>query len=194
MSRKITITLLFFLFLLPFVSWYYLRSGLEWRKKAQAVLNGTKEFPELQFRSTSGILLEKTQLENHVSLVVMVKCNDLSSQMELVQTLYLQFKETKKANFFFLDTCQQKLLVIPDTLKENIYALSCPDSLNTCSELLHDWPPGDQFALVDRHGIIRAYYTADTHDEKKMLVEHMAILIPRDYTEKVELKRDAEKK
>jgi hypothetical protein len=190
MSRKITITLLFFLFLLPFVSWYYLRSGLEWRQKAQAVLSGKKEFPELPFRSTRGVLLEKAQLENHVSLVVMVSCNDRSTQMELVTKLYLQFKETQKANFIFVDTCQHSSLSLPDTMKENIYTIHCPDSLSDCSLLLKDWPVGNQFGLIDRNGVIRAYYPAITHDEKKMLVEHMAILIPRDYTEKVELKRE----
>jgi len=194
MSRKLTVTLVFFIFLLPFVSWYYLRSGLEWRKNVQSVLNGKQELPELSFRSKTGIPLEKSQLENHVSLVVLVSCDSLVSQMDLVKTLYLQFKDTQKANFLFVDTCQLDSLILPDTIKENIYTFQCNDTLAVCDSLLMNWSPGSQFALVDRHGIIRAYYPARTHDEKKMLVEHMAILIPRDYTEKVQLKRDAEKK
>jgi hypothetical protein len=193
MSRKLTVTLVFFIFLLPFVSWYYLRSGLEWRKNVQAVMNGKRELPELPFRSRAGIPLEKSQLENHVSLVVLVSCDSLSSQMDLVKTLYLQFKDTQKANFLFVDTCQLDSFLLPDTLKESIYTLQCNDTLASCDSLLDNWSPGSQFALVDRHGIVRAYYTARNHDEKKMLVEHMAILIPRDYTEKVQLKRDAEK-
>lgn len=194
MSRKITVTLIFFIFLLPFVSWYYLRSGLEWRKNVQSVLNGKKELPDLPFRSITGIPFDQSQVENHVSLVVLVSCDSLSSQMDLVKTLYQQFKDTQKANFLFVDTCQLDTLLFPDAVKENIYTIHCNDTLASCDSIINNWSPGCQFALVDRHGIIRAYYQAKTHDEKKMLVEHMAILIPRDYTEKVELKRDAEKK
>jgi hypothetical protein len=194
MSRKITITLIFFLFLLPFVSWYYLQSGLDWRKKAQAVMNGKKEFPELPFHTVLGLPLEKSEIENHVSLLILVSCDSLSSQMDLISRLYHQFKETHKANYFFIDTCSMASQSLPDTLKQNIYTINCNDSLHVCTPLLEDWPPGKTFALVDKYGIIRAYYAAHTHDEKKTLVEHMALLLPRDYSEKVQLKRDVEKK
>jgi hypothetical protein len=43
--------------------------------------------------------------------------------------------------------------------------------------------------LVDRHAVIRSYYAGQTKDEKKQLVEHMALLIPRERSDKVELKR-----
>ena len=45
MSKKFLVTIVLILFLLPFVSWYYLQSGLDWRKDAQAVMNGTNPFP-----------------------------------------------------------------------------------------------------------------------------------------------------
>jgi len=195
MSRKVTVVLVFFLFLLPFVSWYYLKSGLEWRKNAQTVMNGKQPLPELPFQnSTTGKPLEKSQLEYHVSLLVLVSCDNASSQHDLVGTLYHQFKETHKANFLFVDTCSQSTFTLPDTLRENVYTLHCVDSLRNCKSFLQDWPVGKNFALIDKTGIIRSYYIAGNHDEKKMLVEHMALLIPRDYSEKVELKRQGDKK
>jgi len=194
MSRKITVTLIFFLFLLPFVSWYYLKSGLDWRKKAQDVLNGTREFPVLPFHAISGIPMENSQLENHVSLVVLVSCDNEADQMDLITKLYLQFKETHKANYLFLDTCSNTPLVLPDTVVQNVFIIDSTDALLTSRALIEGWPPGKTYALVDKSGIIRAYYTANNHDEKKTLVEHMALLLPRDNSEKVQLKRDAEKK
>jgi len=194
MSRKITITLIFFLFLLPFVSWYYLKSGLDWRKKAQDVLNGTREFPVLPFHTLSGIPLEKSQLENHVSLLVLVPCDGTADQMELITKLYLQFKETQKANYLFLDTCSNASLALPDTVKQKVFVLQGDEARQSAAVLMEGWPTGKTYALIDKSGILRAYYTATTKDEKKTLVEHMALLLPRDHSEKVQLKRDAEKK
>jgi len=193
MSRKLTITLIFFLFLLPFVSWYYLQSGLNWRKKAQDILSGTQPLPELPFHSLQDRLMERSQLENHVSLLILVSCDSLSTQVEFISKLYKQFKETHKANFLFLDTCSNQVLTLPDTLKESLYTLHCHDTISTCAELFLVWPADKSYALIDKNGIIRAYYPARNHDEKKMLVEHMAILIPRDYSEKVQLKRETQK-
>jgi len=157
-------------------------------------MNGTKEFPVLPFYSLKGLPLEKSELENHVSLVVILSCDSLAQQMELVTKLYADFKETHKANYFFLDTCGMTSLNLPDTLKQNIYTLHCNDSLQSCISLLKEWPSGKPFALLDKNGIMRAYYAADNHEEKKTLEEHMAILLPRDYSEKVQLKREVGKK
>ena len=157
-------------------------------------MNGTKEFPVLPFHSLKGLPLDKSQLENHVSLVAILSCDSLTKQMELITKLYADFKETHKANYFFLDTCGINPLNLPDTLIQNIYTINCKDSLRSCTALLKEWPSGKTYALLDKNGIIRAYYSADSHDEKKTLEEHMAILLPRDYSEKVQLKREVEKK
>jgi hypothetical protein len=55
------------------------------------------------------------------------------------------------------------------------------------------WPAGKSYALVDRKGVTRAYYEAATPEEKRTLTEHMALLIPRERTEQVELKRGTQK-
>ena len=55
------------------------------------------------------------------------------------------------------------------------------------------WEKDKIFALVDRKGVIRSYYAINTTDEKRMLVEHMSLLLPRERQEKVELKRGDKK-
>jgi predicted metal-binding protein len=194
MSRKITVVLIFFLFLLPFVSWYYLQSGLTWRKKAQEVLHGTEAFPMIPLQSLSGVPMEKSELENHVSLVALVECDSIDGQLEFITKLYSQFKETRKANFIFIDTCREVELTFPDSLSRGIYTMGCNDSLHSCAPLLETWPSGKLYALLDKTGTIRAYYQAKTQDQKQMLVEHMALLLPRDHGEKVQLKREVEKR
>ncbi len=194
MSRKFVLTIVLILFLLPFVSWYYLNSGLEWRKKAQEVMNGTKPFPSGEFVSINDRKITSDSLTDHVSLVSFLPCGeDVKGQMGVIDEIYNQFKETNKASFILLDSCITPAATYPDLTRKNWFILPCPDSLPLFQSLNMDWPEGKTFALVDRKGVIRSYYAINTMDEKRILVEHMSLLLPRERQEKVELKRGDKK-
>ncbi|MDQ3016628.1 MAG: hypothetical protein M3R25_07920, partial [Bacteroidota bacterium] len=51
------------------------------------------------------------------------------------------------------------------------------------------WPEGKSFALIDQDKVVRSFYAANTKEEKRLLLEHMALLLPRERSDKVELKR-----
>lgn len=194
MSRKFIITIVLILFLLPFVSWYYLQSGLEWRKEAQAVMNGTTSFPEGAFADADGDILNTDSLSYRVSLLSFSSCDASdAARKEVLELLYNQFKDTGKANFIVLDSCS----VISDSAlkseRDKWYAIPCQGSGSLCKDLLKEWPSDKTFALVDRSGIIRSYYGITTEDDKRVLVEHMSLLLPRERQEKVELKRGEKK-
>lgn len=188
MSRKLVVTLVLILFLLPFVSWYYLKRGLEWRKDVQQIMNGTSPFPEQEWVDADGRKFSTDILDNQVTLVSQVSCENHASQTELLDKLYDQFKETGKAHFFILDRCGT-LTLPPGATRTNWHVIDCQDSLKQCNALLTAWPPSTQHALIDRKKIIRSYYPGTTDDEKRVLLEHMALLIPRERSDKVELKR-----
>lgn len=193
MSRKFLVTIILILFLLPFVSWYYLQSGLNWRKAAQEVMHGKTPFPAVDYNNGNGLKFSNELLEEHVSIVSFISCANGEDQMNVLHELYEQFKETNKANFILLDSCQTDIMGTGDQVKKNWYRIPCSDSLTLCRSLLNDWPAGKTFALVDRNKVIRSYYGIGTTDEKRMLVEHMALLLPRERQEKVELKRGDKK-
>ena len=193
MSRKFLVTIILILFLLPFVSWYYLQSGLNWRKAAQEIMNGTTPFPALEYTSDTGQKFSSTLLEDHVSIVSFLPCTGGEDHIAVLHELYEQFKETNKANFILLDSCVTDRISITDPSRKNWYTIPCLDSLAVCASLLREWPTGATFALVDRNRVIRSYYKMETRDEKRMLVEHMALLLPRERQEKVELKRGDKK-
>ncbi len=193
MSRKFLVTIILILFLLPFVSWYYLQSGLNWRKAAQEVMHGTTPFPTVDYNNGKGLTFSSELLEEHVSLVCFISCTNGEEQMTVLHELYEQFKDTNKANFILLDSCQTDTISSGDVVKKNWYRLPCSDSLTLCASLLNEWPEGKTFALVDRNKVIRSYYSIATKDEKRILVEHMALLLPRERQEKVELKRGDKK-
>ncbi|MBK9981546.1 MAG: hypothetical protein IPP15_03830 [Saprospiraceae bacterium] len=193
MSRKIFITVILMLFLLPFVSWYYLQSGLNWRKQAQAIMSGTQPFPSGEWKDRTSRLFSTDDLAEHVSIVTLVSCENEKSISSTLDSLYRQFKETKKANFIILNTCKEKPELLSDTTRTDWYVFNCGDSTTLCDLVLANWPSGKTHALIDRNKVIRAYYDEVTKDEKKMLLEHMALLLPRERSDHIELKRGSEK-
>jgi len=193
MSRKFLVTVILILFLLPFVSWYYLQSGLNWRKAAQEIMHGKTPFPNVEYHNDNGQKFTTDLLEEHVSIVSFVPCAEGSEQMSVLSELHEQFKETNKANFILLDSCSDQQVLVVDGSKKNWYVLPCRDSLRLCETLVKEWPAGTTFALIDRNKVIRSYYGISTKDEKRLLVEHMALLLPRERQEKVELKRGDKK-
>lgn len=188
MKRKFLVTIVLLLLLLPFVSWYYLRSGLQWRKAAQDVMSGTTPFPDIAFVDRDGKSWPAETLSDRVSLVAFAPCSPDTAWDHLVALLYAQFKDTGKANFILLDSCAVQA-TLADAEGKGSYPVNCAASGALCAQLAAEWPAGKAFALVDKHRVIRAYYPAGTDAEKRLLLEHMALLLPRERSEKVELKR-----
>ncbi len=188
MKRKFLVTIVLLLLLLPFVSWYYLRSGLQWRKAAQDVMSGTTPFPDIALVDRDGKTWPTETLSDRVSLVTFAPCSPDTAWDNLVALLYDQFKDTGKADFILLDSCAAQATVTNADGK-GTYWIDCGASGALCTQLAAEWPANKAFALVDKHRVIRAYYPAGTNEEKRVLLEHMALLLPRERSEKVELKR-----
>lgn len=193
MSRKLYITLILILFLLPFFSWYYLRSGLKWRQEAQHIMNGTKLFPQGEWIDNGNSKFNSSQLDDHVTLITLNDCANIQAMSQMMDQFYDQFKETKKANYIILDTCNESSVVFTDPLKTDWHVFDCNDTSSLYQSLLSDWPAGKTHALVDKNQTIRSYYASSNKDEKRILLEHMALLLPRDRADKVELKRGKQK-
>ena len=191
MSRKLLVTIILILFILPFISWYYLQRGLDWRKEAQEIMNGTQPAPEGEWKEVTGKMFSSKELEGHVTLVTFISCDQQEEDTMLLNQFYKQFKETQKAHFILLDSCSQASN-LHDPLRSKWHVFSCSDSINLCNSFAKNWPSGKTHALIDRKNIIRSYYASETKDDKRLLLEHMALLLPRERSDKVELKRGNE--
>ena len=189
MSRKFLVTIILILFILPFVSWYYLQRGLDWRKEAQSVMKGTDPFPVGDWTDINGHIFTPEQLEEHVTLVARIHCDQSKEISATLDQFYDQFKETKKANFIILDFCASDSAGMRNSKRMEWYPFLCSDSSTICNKLMAKWPDGMNYALVDKRKVIRSYYPGNRKEEKRVLLEHMALLLPRDRSEKVELKR-----
>src|SRR5690606_38254168 len=143
------VTLILFLFLLPFVSWYYLRSGLSWRKEAQSQMTGTTHLPVAEWVDIRGKQWDSQLAEDHVNLIAFVPCVPDTAWTALVTRLYEHFRETGRANLLLLDSCLTSPR-LPDTTWKKTYQIDCAASGSFCADLLTEWPRGTQFALADR--------------------------------------------
>lgn len=192
-GRKLFITLILILFLLPFVSWYYLQRGLDWRKKAQEIMKGTMPFPEGQWKDVNDDLFSSTQLQEKVTLIARINCEQIPEADSTLTKFYKQFRETKKAAYILLMECDTIFNPGGAMPLQDWHVFNCADSVSICDQLLDAWPEGASYGLVDKEGIIRSYYPGHSNEEKKLLLEHMALLLPRERSEKVELKRGERK-
>lgn len=189
----VTTILLLIVVLFPLISWYYLRTGLEWRKKAQDVMEGDQPLPPVEFADETGLKFSPKSLEYHVTLLSFLPCMEITEYRTVLDEIYKQFRETNKANFLLLDSCGIMPSAFADPERKKWFVVPCTDSTSYCQEISASWPMGASFALVDRKGHIRSYYPIRTKEERKILVEHMALLLPRERQEKVELKRGEKK-
>ncbi|HOY15130.1 MAG TPA: hypothetical protein PLY70_18415 [Saprospiraceae bacterium] len=132
----------------PAISWYYLRGGVNYRKEAFAEMESKGPF------DTSGLnksLLDKIQ--NHVTIV------DLNGSNETAKELLSQFDKVDE--FLFLSNHQV------DSLK------LAPEALEAYKKTYGNV----DYVLVDLEGNVRSTYK-DTSKDHKLLVKHVAILLP----------------
>lgn len=156
-------------------------------------MKGTELFPTGQWVDINQRNLTSDSLRDYVTLVTRIDCDQSAELSSTLDQFYNQFKETKKAAFIILDECGNDSLAYSDLTKQTWYAFACQDSNSLCARLMKNWPAGTTHALVDKNQQIRSYYPSATKDEKRVLLEHMALLLPRERSEKVELKRGNQK-
>ena len=155
-------------------------------------MNGTTPFPKGKWIDQHGRTFSTEMLEDKVTLVTILPCPDAPEEIATVEKIYAQFKETQKAIFIIFDSCS----VYPlnsDTIRQGFFVFACKDSMSLCPSEIVGWPTQKSFALVDRDRTLRSFYNAGNDEEKRLLLEHMALLLPRDRSEKVELKRGSDK-
>jgi len=197
-SRKffITIALLVILFILPGISWIYLRNGLNWRKDAQAEL---KAFGKV--RTAPVIYPDGTKYDRLDGKVCVI--HFFGDEPELTegnkriiddgQKLFEQFGQNDAFRLVMVSkggtsefrSHYQKLPSIDyatwvwagaigswQTILFNGYESFC---------LKEDVKPAKEYyALADTSGTIRRFYNALDEKQVRRMVEHVAILLPKE--------------
>lgn len=193
--------LLLFLVVLPGGSWYYLKSGLDYRRSVLNDLSDYGPVPGATFASQNSPLA--TALPGKVLVSAFVPdANSPAAQRQgaLLKKLHDQFDEREEVLFLahLADSttafAQQHQLI--DTA-QCFFALHSRAGLLAVAERDYKLPtgadPANWVVLSDIKGNMRRQYDVSQAEEVKRLVEHIAMLMPVAKREKVMVKRAAEK-
>lgn len=151
MGRLISwVVLGLFIVVVPLISWYYLKQGLDYRKNALHELLPKDSIS--QSLDTLGILKGKTTI---------IVLGEKAGVATLLQPIREQFKNAESFNvvsYYPIDGCIQ----LPEKYLEPLYTKYHQHS----------------FVLIDTSMRIRNFYSDDMSDVRKM-IEHIAIVLPR---------------
>ena len=140
------------LFLLPLGSWYYLQSGLDYRKEALRQLE-----PKGKFQST---FLNQGQLAAKTTMIHLKEVEG-----DPVSEIYGQYGDSETFQLFSIDT--------PEKGAQNWIQLDAL-AANSISAAYDD----AGFLLIDTSGQLRNTYPANL-EGVKFLIEHTSIVLPR---------------
>lgn len=150
------------LFVLPLGSWYYLQSGLDYRKDALKELESKGEF--------QSSVLDINTLKSKTSLVHLKKVED--GVMNEI------FEQYKGSNTFQMLSINEPKVETSNWIKIDDFTANSLSSSND----------GAGFLLIDTSGMLRNSYPADREGVRK-LIEHTSIILPRIKEMDVKLKK-----
>ncbi len=213
------LALILFIIVLPLGSWYYLNSGLNYYKKLMGELKDYGELPAFTLTNQNGQVFTKADLKGKVVIADFffthcpTICPKMTSQMK---RLYEQFDD--RADIVFLSHTVDPKRDSVSVLQAYMQAHEIPlddqwyfltgnqDSIFALARKGYQLPTdegaaGDgedflhspYFALLDTTLTIRNYYDGTDSTRVNRLVEHIAMLMPRDPKKEIKYKPEIEK-
>lgn len=173
---------------LPAASWYFLKSGLDYRKESLNKLGDYGTLTQMDLDVKGKNALSVSDLEGNT---ILVQNLDTQADTTLTMKLFRQFE--KRADMKFIVTAHPQLK-IETVRKDNLWQLEKGKGTNEFFKSIGlEEDNKVKVALIDREGIIKNYYSLSDESELRQLVEHTAFILPVEETAKPELKRYTEK-
>lgn len=207
--------LVMLLIVFPAASWYYLNSGLQYRRSTMAELKEYGSFPSKNWTQVDGSPLSATYLKKKMLLAHQMpdgtQADLVSGYGETLQRLHDQFEEREELVFLTLlhgDSLQAlnqarsfaENYELEDQEQQFFVYLNGQDFsdlsegvLQPSSEFEPGTTPSAFLLLTDTTATIRRYYDIRKEEDIKRLVEHIALLLPFKKDRELIFKREAEK-
>lgn len=198
-ARKTLQMIFLFLILVvaPAASWFYLRSGLAYRKDHLATLQEGIPLPEARFHLIDGTPVPDDALSDRIRVILFTPDGETGQrQIEELESVHSQFDD--RTDVLFLQILPDSTIVLRDIPADTLQWKVLADSTGyheweaVCRET---WPeaPGQAVFLMDRHDRLRQVYDASSRTSLAALVEVVAVLLPPKKLSKPELNRTTEK-
>ncbi len=162
-----TILVLLLLIGLPIGSWYFLNSGLEWRKDKISDLKTKDRFMDA-YSFTNQDKTRLYEIMAHRTSVVKLK----GTLSNLDSSLIDQFKNAYTFQFVSFDKTMTKSQGWSSKSVVHYYK---PESSDAKFNRIKD----ADYALVDTSGFVRQYYEGSSKQVLNILVEDVAVILPR---------------
>lgn len=205
------IALFLMLICLPAVSWYYLKTGLDYRISTMEELQDLGELSDFEIALDTQNVFRPTDLRGNVIVAAFVRPqgSDIGKQYGgTLQKLQDQFKDTDRVKFLLhdLDGNQTKLNSFAEQYQlsnqENVHLLSStPAQMNALAKDNYRLPEVAQanlaenpyLVLVDTSSVIRNYYDVRELAQVQKMVGHITHIMPPTPKKDIILKREKEK-
>ena len=184
--------------LLPFISWLYIRQGVDFRLNALKELNQRISIAGLDSLYINDYLVNRDSLRGRVWVFINAdKISDIEENKNLARTIYDQNDGSKAVGIVYCsekDLSTQLLLnpiltkmhfvsFAPERTFERLFNLfSANDSLKADLKTVNS-------LVIDNKGFIRKGYDLTNEKEVVKLLQHSAVLIPDYKREKPQLVR-----
>ena len=212
-----TIGLFAMIIVFPAMSWYYLQAGYNYQLDARSELVPYHQIQSGEFSPKGEKYLSFEDLKGSLSLFgVLSKGEDSDKYFRLMDKLCLQFADEKvffitmnmdsTADYSSLNDCiAEGNIQVAESERTQVEALikqfKVPkieagrneEGAYNLGPVANDWKNYPYLVLVDEELNIINYYNRNDENQVKRLVEHVAMVMPREKQMKPEIYREKEK-
>lgn len=179
--RKLFVPIFVFalLIVLPAISWYYLKSGMSWRREAISELSDYGSVESIQIPLADARDIDMQEFKDHLMIFYQMDCDAVDSEIQTIEAIRDQFRKRKDVQIFLSGKCLDQYT--PQKTSNNILQkINCKVNAEACMELSQSFfkIPGKNIAFVDGNLNIRNYYQSSNQHDRKRLVEHIAMMLP----------------
>ncbi len=206
-SKIVSGILLVSLFIvLPGVSYFYLQTGLDYRKDRMAELDTLGQMPNMMFVNHLGDTLRTDELKGKMSVLGFFanECGDscqlLKERFKLIQDQFYDYDNLRLLSYGMdsIEVLQNTLNALEANEDEKtwFWLTSSEENYNQfASNFDINYQDGfaSQFALVDTSLNVRRYYDAQNENDINRLIIHLSMFAPRPAEKAIQFAREKEK-
>jgi len=176
-----TILIVIVLIGFPALSWVYLNSGLKWRVHAQEETASKQALVDFVLTDRDSNSLSAEDL---TGTFFVVATPDDTLSLKHLNMVHEQFHVRDDYRTIFYESAQQMMPVPLDSTWMYVRCISGCDTLQT-----RLFGPDYSAAIIDDSLRVRGRYHLSSLTEMRKLVEHLAVVLPIEKRERIELKR-----
>ena len=166
------------LIVLPAVSWYYLQSGLTWRRATMNELKNLGSVKDVSLTQNGKQDYRFADFKTSSFVICKLNCTG-NEELMRYQKLVDQFDERGDVHFIIMGDCTSNLRI--ENFKNTVLIADCKSDQNLCNQInesIFQTDNSGEIAFIDGDMNIRRFYNTNDLEEWQILVEHVSMMLP----------------